>query len=177
MNIIVRKATESDIDNIAGMWYQLNEYLARPDVTNYPRWKNGIYPLPEHAEEAVADGSMHIALDGDKVVGTAVYSTVQGKEYRDADWQTDFDVPVYVICKLAVHPDYWNKNVGKALMDHAAETGRANGIKAIRRDTFEENQPTVRFFLKNGFTYCGLIDLGLEKIYGLKWYKVFEKLL
>ncbi len=28
-----------------------------------------------------------------------------------------------------------------------------------------------------GFAYRGTIDLGLEELYGLKWYHVYEKLL
>ena len=44
-------------------------------------------------------------------------------------------------------------------------------------DTYEENLPAVRLYEKCGFDYRGLVDLGLEEIYGLKWYKVFEKVL
>lgn len=177
MEITVRKANESDINAVSDMWDRLNDYLALPDVVNYPRWEKGVYPLRRHAEESVADGTLYIAVDGEKVVGTVVLSPIQDKEYREANWQIDFDCPVYEICKLAVSPEYFGCGVGKAMMDKATELGRENGIKALRRDTYEENLPTVKFFEKNGFTYCGTIDLGLEEIYGLKWYKVFEKLI
>ena len=50
-------------------------------------------------------------------------------------------------------------------------------MKAIRLDTYEENLPTAQLYEKCGYKYMGLVDLGLEEIYGLKWYKVFEKVL
>jgi len=37
--------------------------------------------------------------------------------------------------------------------------------------------PAVRLYEKCGFKYMGMVDLGLEEIYGLKWYKVFERVL
>lgn len=47
----------------------------------------------------------------------------------------------------------------------------------IRLDTYEENAPAASLYEKSGYSYRGLVDLGLEEVYGLKWYKVFEKLL
>ena len=47
----------------------------------------------------------------------------------------------------------------------------------IRLDTYEENAPAASSYAKSGYSYRGLVDLGLEEVYGLKWYKVFEKLL
>jgi len=67
--------------------------------------------------------------------------------------------------------------VGKALLEHAAVLGKKQGVKAIRMDTYEENLPAVRLYEKCGFKYMGMVDLGLEEIYGLKWYKVFERVL
>lgn len=97
--------------------------------------------------------------------------------YRTVEWQVEFDIPVIVICKLAVLPEYFGRGVGKALLDYAEVVGRHQGAKAIRLDTYEENLPAVRLYEKCGFKYMGLVDLGLEEIYGLKWYKVFEKVL
>jgi len=78
---------------------------------------------------------------------------------------------------LAVLPDYFGCGIGKALLEYAEVIGRQKVAKAIRLDTYEENLPAVRLYEKCGFKYIGLVDLGLEKIYGLKWYKVFEKVL
>jgi len=106
-----------------------------------------------------------------------VYSVEQEEAYRTVDWQIEFEVPVIIICKLAVLPEYFGCGVGKALIDYAEVIGKRQSAKAIRLDTYEENLPAARLYEKCGFKYMGLVDLGLEKIYGLKWYKVFEKVL
>ena len=55
--------------------------------------------------------------------------------------------------------------------------GKHRDAKAIRLDVYEKNLLAIRLYEKCGFKYMGLVDLGLEEIYGLKWYKVFEKVL
>ena len=174
MNILIRAATGNDIDEVERLYNDLNDYLAVHE--NGPRWKKGVYPLREHAEEALSNGTLYVAVIDEKIAGTAVYSRKQGDVYQEIKWQTAFDVPVIVICKLAVHPDYLSCGVAKALLNYAVLLGKEQGIKAIRLDTYEENFPAIKLYEKCGFKYMGRIDLGLEEIYGLKWYKVYEKL-
>lgn len=175
MGVIVRKATTDDIDAIEYLYNNLNDYLATHE--NYPRWKKGIYPIREDAEEALIKSNLYVATIDGKVAGTVVYSNDQGDAYQAIDWQIEFDVPAIIICKLAVLPEYFGCGVGKALLDYAEIIGKWQGAKAIRLDTYEENLPAVRLYEKCGFKYMGMVDLGLEQIYGLKWYKVFEKVL
>lgn len=174
MNIFIRNAEKDDIDEVECLYNDLNDYLAVHE--NGPRWKKGIYPLREHAEEALTEGTLYVAVSDGKIAGTAVFSRQQGDVYQEVHWQTAFDVPVIVICKLAVHPDYLGRGVAKALLNHAVVLGKEQGVKAIRLDTYEENLPAIKLYEKCGFSCMGRIDLGLEAIYGLKWYKVYEKL-
>lgn len=173
MDIVVRIATVNDIDAIEHLYDGLNDYLVTHK--NYPHWKKGVYPIRKDAEEALAKGNLYVAIIDGKVAGTVVYSNEQEEAYRAVEWQIEFDVPVIIICKLAVLPEYFGCGVGKALLDYAEVIGRQQGVKAIRLDAYEENLPSVRLYEKCGFKYIGLVDLGLEEIYGLKWYKVFEK--
>ena len=62
-------------------------------------------------------------------------------------------------------------------MDYAVCVGEQRNAKAIRLDVYKENLPAIRLYEKSGFKYIGLVDLGLEEIYGLKWYRVFEKVM
>jgi len=78
--IAVRLATENDIDAIEYLYDALNDYLASHE--NYPRWKKGIYPIREDAEEALAKGNLYVAIKDGKVAGTVVYSTDQENIYR-----------------------------------------------------------------------------------------------
>ena len=175
MDIFVRKATIHDIDKIECLYDDLNDYLAEHE--NGPRWKKGVYPVREHAEEALRVDSLYVAVSEEKIVGTVEYSREQGEVYKEVDWQIEFDVPVFIICKLAVHPQYLRCGVAQSLLNYAAVLGKKNGIKALRLDTYEENISAMKLYEKCGFKYMGVIDLGLEEVYGLKWYKVYEKLI
>lgn len=175
MDITIRIASATDIDAIENLYNDLNGYLENHE--NYPRWKKGVYPVRAHAEDAHAAGNLYVAEIDKKIVGTVIYSHEQGDVYRTVNWQVPYDVPVIIICKLAVHPEYLGCGVGKTLLEYANVLGAKRGAKAIRMDTYEENLPAIRLYEKCGFKYMGLVDLGLEEIYGLKWYKVFEKVL
>ena len=175
IDIVVRAAKQEDLDKVESLYNALNDYLAVHE--NYPRWKKGIYPLREHAEEGIRTKSLYVATYEGKIIGTVIYLSEQGQAYQDVDWQIDFDVPMIVIHILAVHPDYLGCGVGKALLDYAMYFGKKQGKKAIRLDTYEENLPAVRLYEKCGFQERGKVDLGLEPVYGLKWYRVFEKVI
>lgn len=177
MDMQIRKATERDMDGIEQLYNALNDYLARPEVENGPRWSRGVYPLREHAQEGLDAGELYVATIQGRIAGTVIYLSQQGEEYRQVNWQLPYDAPAVVIHILAVHPDYLGCGVGTALLDYAAVVGRDRGAQAVRLDTYEENHSAARLYEKCGFSYRGLLDLGLEEIYGLKWYRIYEKLL
>lgn len=63
------------------------------------------------------------------------------------------------------------------VLNYAVSFGRKCGIQAICLDTYSENFPAINLYEKCGFKLMGIIDLGLENLYGLKWYNVYEKII
>ena len=57
-----------------------------------------------------------------------------------------------------------------------AEFAKKSGIKTIRLDVYEKNIPAIKLYEKNGFIYTGTVDLGLGN-YGLKWFRLYEKII
>lgn len=113
--------------------------------------------------------------------GRVVYAFVDGEEqedaYRTVKWQIPMEAPVLVIHILAVHPDYFGYGVGAALLQYAEDLANRQNRRAVRLDTYQDNLPAARLFEKCGFHFCGMVDLGLEEVYGLKWYRAYEKVL
>lgn len=175
MEILVRPASAADLDAIERLYNELNDYLA--SHINYPGWKKGSYPLRRDAEEGLQSGTLYVAESGGEIAGTVMYLSEQGEPYRTVNWQLPFDAPVVVLHVLAVHPRHQGSGVGRALMDYAEVLGRERSALAVRLDTYKDNLPACRLYEKCGYSYRGLVDLGLEEKYGLKWYRTYEKLL
>ncbi len=175
MSIIIRKATDHDLDAIERLYNDLNDHLAAG--VNYPGWRKGSYPLRRDAEEGLAEGTLYAAELNGQIAGTVMYLRTQCAPYKTVDWQLPFDVPVIALHILAVHPDFQGHGVGRALMDYAETLARETGALAVRLDTHEGNLPACRLYESCGYSMRGLVDLGLEEKYGLKWYKTYEKLI
>ncbi|UEL49831.1 GNAT family N-acetyltransferase [Terrisporobacter hibernicus] len=80
------------------------------------------------------------------------------------------------IYTFAIHPDYWCQGVGKELLKFAEKQANKMNIKVLRLDVYEKNLPAIKLYEKFGFKYIDTVDLGLEN-YGLKWFRLYEKLL
>lgn len=140
--------------------------------------KRGIYPTKANAEEGFEKGWLYVAEVDGKMAGSVIYLHEQSEVYNQVKWPKEIQSNnVYVIHVLAVHPDYFRMGVGTALLDYACSMGRENGVGAVRLDVYEKNFSAIRLYERCGFAYRGTIDLGLEELYGLKWYHVYEKLL
>ncbi len=175
MEIRIRPATASDLDDIERLYDELNDYLAAH--VNYPGWKKGSYPLRSDAETGLNDGALYVAERNGDIAAAVIYQPGQSEVYRPVNWQLPFDVPVLTVHTLAVHPNHQGAGVARALMDYAEALARQNGARAIRLDTHLDNAPAIRLYEKCGYADCGLVDLGLEEFNGFKWYRAFEKVL
>ncbi|MBQ2956031.1 MAG: GNAT family N-acetyltransferase [Clostridia bacterium] len=175
MSILIRKAVASDLDSVEQLYEALLDQLEHG--INYPGWRKGSYPLRADAEEGLAEDILYVAEIDGRIAGTVMYPHTQDPSYRTADWQIPYDSPVLTLHILAVHPDCRAMGVGRALVDYADTLARERGVLAVRLDTHENNLPACRLYEKCGYHYCGLVDLGLEEKYGLKWYRTYEKLI
>lgn len=176
MKIKVRAAEEGDVERVAMLYEKLHDYLETHE--NHPRWKRDIYPTKVNAEYGFQKKELYVAEIDGKLAGSVVYLHEQGDVYNQVKWPKEIrGNNVYVIHILAVHPDYFRMGVGTALLDYACNMGKKNGVEAVRLDVYEKNFSAIRLYESCGFSYRGTIDLGLEELYGLKWYYVYEKLL
>ena len=176
MEIKVRIAEEKDVERVAMLYERLHDYLETHE--NHPRWIRGIYPTKVNAQEGFGKGWLYVAEIDGKLAGSVIYLHEQGEVYNQVKWPKEIlGDNVYVIHVLAVHPDYFRIGVGTALLDYACNMGRENGVGAVRLDVYEKNYSAIHLYESCGFLYRGTIDLGLEELYGLKWYHVYEKIL
>jgi ribosomal protein S18 acetylase RimI-like enzyme len=175
MDIIVKKGTESDIDPIAQLYDELNDFLA--SSINYPGWIKGVYPVREDAANGIADGGLYVAKAAGKAVGSLILSHKPEPAYSQVKWGIDADYSsIFVVYTFAVHPVYLKKGIGTGLMNFAIRHCKNEQAKSIRLDVYEKNVPAIKLYEKCGFKYVDTVDLGLGE-HGLNHFKLYEKLL
>ena len=133
MEIRVRRAETGDLDGIEELYGRAGD--AEEGRLDGSRWKRGVYPLRQDAQEGLEAGALYIAeLDG-QIAGSVILRREQDSAYRQASWQIPFEAPVFVVHTLAVDPAYRHRGVGRALLRHAAKVGREAGLQAIRLES------------------------------------------
>lgn len=175
VKVEIRKATEKDIAGIADLYNKRIDYLE--ETENYPGWKKEIYPTQEDAETGVAERSIFVAEENGKIAGTFILRHKPEAAYAQAHWQKEllYD-KVFVIYTFAVHPDYAGKGVGFQMLQYIEQYAKEQKVESIRLDVVDVNVPAIHLYEKSGFTYIDTVDLGLGS-FGLKWFKLYEKLI
>ena len=104
MDITIRKARETDILAIAGIYDRI---LTKEETGGATiGWVRGVYPTESFARKALAAGDLFVLENGGKICATARINQVQVPEYRNADWRYA-DVPeneIMVLHTLVVDP-------------------------------------------------------------------------
>lgn len=175
MDLNIERGRVEDIDELEQLYDNLNDFLAAG--INYPGWKKGIYPIRQSAVDGINQGYLYVIKQDSRIVGTVILSHKPEEGYKTAKWLSDYDYSdIIVIHTLAVHPDFIQLGIGRALMNYAIEHGGRINAKSIRLDVYEKNAPAIKLYEKCGFQYIDTVDLGYGE-YGLHWFKLYEKLL
>lgn len=175
MAIEIRLGTEKDIDSLAQLYDDLNDYLS---VTiNYPGWRKGVYPVRQDAVDGINEKSLFVATEHEEMIGSMILRHEPEPAYLSAAWQRELDYAnVLVIYTFAVNPQKLQQGTGKKMLEFAAQYGKERGIKSLRLDVYENNIPAIRLYEKCGYQYIDTVSLGLEDC-GLDWFRLYEKLL
>lgn len=175
MNIVIKKGTKLDINQLTHLYDDLNDFLECN--TNYPGWKKGVYPTREDAVNGVANGTLYVAKNAEKVVGSIILNHIPEPAYDKVKWKINADYSdVFVVHTFAVHPAYLKSGIGADLMSFAIHHCINEDAKSIRLDVYENNSPAIKLYEKFGFEYIDTVDLGLRK-YGLDHFYLYEKVL
>ena len=169
------KADRNHLEEIGALYDDICDYLG--EHVNYPGWKKGIYPTMNDAKTGIEEGSLYIAKDNHKIVGTMILRHRPEEAYKNVEWSIESNYEkIYVIYTLAVHPKFIRSGVGKKLLDFAEALARAEGCVGLRLDVVKGNIPAENLYKKCGYQYVATTSLGYEE-YGLPWYNLYEKVL
>lgn len=175
MDVCIRKGTLNDIDELAKLYDDINDFLA--ENTNYPGWRKGIYPTGADAAEGIREDSLFVAVKDNSIVGSLILRNKPEEAYYKASWKKELSYDkVFVIYTFVVHPDFSKQGIGSKMLEFAESFGRQQKMESLRLDVYSKNYPAIHLYEKNNFEYIDTVDLGLEE-YGLKWFRLYEKLI
>lgn len=168
----IAKGTMEDLEEVAQLYDETADFLERH--VNYPGWRKGLYPVRENASEAIEEGSLYVAREGNKLVGSFILRQEPEDAFPKMDWGVELEHrEVFVVYTFAVHPDHQKRGIGRAMLDYILQLAQENGIKAVRLDVYEKNLPAISLYKKCGFQYIGTADLGLGQI-GLDQFELYQ---
>ncbi len=176
MDITIRKARETDIPAIAGIYDRI---LAKEEAGGATiGWVRGVYPTEDFARKALAARDLFVLEDGVKICATARINQVQVPEYRNADWRYA-DVPeneIMVLHTLVVDPQIAGHGYGRAFVSFYEQYAKEHGCPYLRMDTNIINTAARRFYAKLGFRESGIVGCTFNGIPGVQLVCLEKKL-
>lgn len=148
----VRAATADDAEPISKLASEFHAYLnALGDPTEF-NFNASTYLRDGFGERPAFLGL--VAESNDNVVGYLIL---------DFDYDTDHSRRLAFVNDLFVTESYRGQGVGKALMDHAAETAREHGAQALWWGVYERNESALKFYESLGAAYVkGISFMSIE---------------
>ncbi|WP_288694987.1 GNAT family N-acetyltransferase [uncultured Ruthenibacterium sp.] len=159
MEIDIRRAAQEDLDAAEQLYNDVCSALEAG--TNWPGWRQGVYPTRTDARRAQAAGALYLAWDGARAIGSMVLNHDADPDYAQVPgWGPDADWPhLLLIHTLAVHPAYQGRGLARRLLAHAEVLARQSGMRALRLDVCVGNAPAIRLYEQCGFACAGTAEM------------------
>src|SRR5215471_1889176 len=152
----IRLATRDDLVSLTGL---VSRVVPLMRAEGNLQWDD-TYPNPEVFGQDIERGQLWVAEISDRLAGVVAITSDPEPDYVQADW--DHNEAAIVVHRLAVDPEFRGAGVARALMQHAEEVARSQGIHTIRIDTNIENPATQRLFPGLGYRFAGEISLQMR---------------
>lgn len=156
--LAVRAAAPSDRERIFALY---DEVIADTEgKPTSPMWERGIHPSDEEVDRAIAEGNLYVAVSGTRVVAALIADGNAPAGYENVPWSFDFEPGEIAIVHLfAVSPSLQHAGLGTRFLSSVFNLLAQRGMRGVRLDTLEGNEPARRFYVKMGMDYLGVHTL------------------
>lgn len=120
---------------------------------NIFQW-NEKYPSKKIFQKDIESNSLYLARINQEIVGCIMLSENKDDVYKDIKWLSEDNINLYVH-RLAVHPQFQKKGIGRKMMDFAEDYAKLNNYESVRLDTFSKNERNNIFYKSRGYTKLG----------------------
>ena len=120
---------------------------------NIFQW-NEKYPSKKIFKEDIESNSLYLAKINQEIVGCIMLTKNKDDVYKDIKWLSEDNINLY-IHRLAVHPLFQKKGIGRKMMDFAEDYAKSNNYESVRLDTFSKNKRNNIFYENRGYIRLG----------------------
>ena len=171
-----RRAEIADMDALLDILEQAKAYLRESGVD---QWQEG-YPNREAlaADIEAGRGWLFECVDNGEAAGYECVAMTPEVCYREIDgaWLTEGE-NYAVIHRAMAAARYRGTRLAAEMFSFAAELAAGMGRLSVRVDTHRDNKAMNRLCEKQGFSYCGVVDLGLVDPASDSLRNAYEKIL
>ena len=143
---MIRTGDISDIDDILNITKSCALHMIQNDIYQW----NEHYPDRSSFVNDAENQELYVYIKNGKVVACISICVNMDEVYLPVEWQTKNANNLY-IHRLAVHPDFQKKGVGRILMDFAEKYAREKKFISVRLDTFSMNKRNLKFYESRGY--------------------------
>jgi Acetyltransferases len=162
------RLTKEDLKSLVRLYRDVSAELRRAGIKQWD-W---FYPNRFVIGGDVKRGTAFGIRDGGRVIGAVVVDRRQSGEYKALPWH-DWTGEPGCIHRLAVHPNWQGKGLGRALLQYAEEEARSKGSTSIRLDVYTGNPGAVGMYRRAGYMEIGAVRFPMRE----EPYLCFEKAL
>lgn len=159
----IQEAQEKDIENLMRFYNDMCEVLDKKDFL--PNGDKGGFPSHDMVVSAINEHAQFIGTEDGKIIAAYILNHDCDPAYQTAHWRADaLPHQVLILHALRVLPQYGGRGHSKELVEHAIQTARDMGQKALRLDVLEGNVVPERMYTSFGFQYIDTVDIRYEDI-------------
>lgn len=153
--LTLRYAKQKDIPEIMDIIGMAQDYFRQKGID---QWQNG-YPNIDVILNDIRNENSYVLIQDDFIVATAMISFSDDPNYRyiDGEWITRN--PYAVVHRIAVRPEMKGRSIAGWIINKVEEMCGIKGFNSIRIDTHKDNRSMQKVAIKNGFQYCGIINV------------------
>lgn len=151
----MRIATHSDIPSIMDIIGQAKRRLYRLGID---QWQDG-YPHEEAIRNDIALQNGYIQMVDNVIAAYAAIIIGDEPTYHRIDGQWLTDNPYIVIHRIAVHDQFAHQGIAAGIFDFTCVMAKQHQVTSIRIDTHKDNVYMQHLVRKQGFAYCGIIQV------------------
>ena len=164
--IKIELAEINDLEDIMKMIHNCaNDLISK----NIFQW-NEKYPSKEAFKKDIEKNTLYICKNKSRITGCISLCADKDEEYENVEWITE-DFKNLYLHRLAVHPEYQKKGVGRSLMDFAEEYAKLNGFKSVRLDTFSQNPRNNKFYKSRNYVQLGDVFFPMQSEFPFHCYE------